>query len=62
MRNFMTNRVFDPVAWAIGIELDDEPAPRSGDQTRVDDILAWENFDSSKVGKLKGIEGRTLPT
>lgn len=30
MRNFMTNRVFDPVAWAIGIELDDEPAPGAG--------------------------------
>jgi hypothetical protein len=58
----MTNRVFDPVPWTIGIELDNKPASRGWDRTRVSDFLAWENFYSGEVGKLKWIEWRALPT
>jgi hypothetical protein len=58
----MTDRIFYPVPWTIGIELYNEPASRGWDRTRVGNILAWENFDSGEVGELKWIEWRTLPT
>jgi hypothetical protein len=48
--------------WTIGIELDDEPATRSWNRARGDNLLAWENFDTGEVGKLEGIEWGTLPT
>jgi hypothetical protein len=50
------------MSWTIWIELDDEPATRSWNRARVDNLLAWKNFDPGEVSKLKWIEWGTLPT